>query len=161
MSRIELRGATADDAELVHTWANDPVTRAASFSSAEIPLADHLAWFGRQLAAAGHHLLIAETEAGAPFAFVRLDTREQAEDRCTISINLDPAVRGQGLGTATLEAASCWAAGAGLRFIDALIRPTNRASVRAFEKAGYVHASETEVQGQPALHLIRSLTDLP
>lgn len=104
--------------------------------------------------------MIAEFDgSGEPLAFVRLDARGRADGECTISINVAPAARGRGLGTATLDAASVHAAALGLSTIEALIRPSNAASVRAFENAGYVHTGSTTVDGQPALRLVRRLRD--
>jgi len=155
-----LRPASAADAERVHAWANDPDTRAASFSSAAIPLADHLAWFARQLADPGHHLLIAELGPRAEaVAFVRLDAREggPGPGGCTISINVAPTARARGLGTATLVAASAYARGLGFERILALIRPHNQGSRRAFEKAGYVARGERLESGSPALVFVHEL----
>ena len=39
-----------------------------------------------------------------------------------------------------------------VRLIDAYVKPDNAASVRAFEKAGYVLDGTSEVRGQRALH---------
>lgn len=157
MSALHLRPAEPGDARWVHVWANDPETRAASFSTGEIALDDHLEWFARQLAAMGQHLLIAEDAAKQRVAFVRLDARGHDDGGSTISINVDPSQRGQGTGTAVLEVASRYATGLGLKKIEALVRPDNHASVRAFEKAGYARAGETKVEEQPALRLVKQL----
>ena len=149
-----LRAAVSGDAELVHRWANDPVTRAASFSRAEIPLAEHLAWFARELARPDHHLYIAE-QHGEPVAFVRLDETPDQVGVCTISINVAPQARGRGLGAATLRAATTTAGTLGFATLRALIRPDNEASLRAFVHAGYAYERDTEAHGQPALVYLR------
>jgi RimJ/RimL family protein N-acetyltransferase len=70
----------------------------------------------------------------------------------TISISLDPAQRGKSLGTLLI-----WAAcrklvrESNVERIIAFIKPDNVASVRAFEKAGFVKAGETTIHGQRAL----------
>jgi N,N'-diacetyllegionaminate synthase len=153
---LRLRAAVASDAELVHGWANDPATRAASFSRAEIPLSDHLAWFGRELARRDHHLYLAE-RGGEPVAFVRLDETPEQVGVCTISINVAPQARGRGLGAATLRAATTTAGTLGFATLRALIRPDNEASRRAFVRAGYAYERDTEVDGQPALVYLRPI----
>jgi N,N'-diacetyllegionaminate synthase len=153
---LHLRAAVSSDAELVHGWANDASTRAASFSRAEIPLAEHLAWFGRELARRDHHLYLAE-QGGKPFAFVRLDETPEQVGVCTISINLAPQARGQGLGAATLIAATTTAGTLGFASLRAVIRPDNPASRSAFVRAGYALARETEVDGQAALVYVRPI----
>jgi RimJ/RimL family protein N-acetyltransferase len=153
---LRLRAAVSSDAELVHGWANDPVTRAASFSRAEIPLADHVAWFGKELARRDHHLYLAE-QRGEPVAFVRLDETPEQVGVCTISINVAPRARGQGIGAATLRAATTTAGTLGFATLRALIRPDNEASRRAFVQAGYAYERDTEVDGQAALIYARRI----
>ena len=156
--RVHLRPAALEDAELVLAWANDPVTRAASVSSATISWPDHLAWFSAQLAREDRHLFVAEHEH-APVAFVRLDASAEQPGACTISINVAPAARGRGLGVAVLEAGSAIAAGLGFGSVHALIRPDNHASRRAFARAGYVHTSDTAVGAEPALRYIKACSN--
>jgi sialic acid synthase SpsE/RimJ/RimL family protein N-acetyltransferase len=155
-AELSLRAAVSGEAELVHGWANDPATRSASFSRAEIPLAEHLAWFARELARRDHHLYIAE-QHGEPVAFVRLDQTPDQVGVCTISINVAPAARGRGLGAATLRAATTTAGTLGFATLRALIRPDNEASRRAFVRAGYAYERDTEVDGQPALIYLRPI----
>lgn len=156
VSSLQLRAAVSSDAELVHGWANDPATRAASFSNAEIPLVDHLAWFGRELTRRDHHLYLAE-QRGEPFAFVRLDETPEQVGVCTISINLAPQARGQGLGAATLIAATSTAGALGFASLRAVIRRDNETSRRAFVRAGYAYERDTEVDGQAALVYVRPI----
>jgi N,N'-diacetyllegionaminate synthase len=153
---LRLRAAVSSDAELVHNWANDPGTRAASFARAEIPLADHLAWFGRELARRDHHLYLAE-QRGEPVAFVRLDETPDQVGVCTISINVAPQARGRGLGIATLQAATTTAGTLGFATLRAVIRPDNQASRRAFVEAGYAFERDTEVDGQAAQIYVRPI----
>ena len=154
--RVVLRPATAADVDRVYAWANDPLTRAVSFSSAEITYSEHVAWFTQQLERSDRNLLIAmSTEhPAAAIATIRIDRAAQP-GVCIISINLAPEARGRGLGTAALEAATASAAALGFSRIHALIRPDNQASIRAFTRAGYVQAESTEVGDQPALLFVR------
>ena len=45
-----LREATMEDMDLLLEWANDPVTRANSFSTDPIPYENHVRWFTKLLA---------------------------------------------------------------------------------------------------------------
>ncbi len=178
MTDLLLRPATAADAERVFAWANDPVTRAASFTSAPIPWDTHRAWFAASLANPERHLLIAEDPevrattpaADAACAFLRLDLAD-AQDRgdavapdtpaAVISINVAPAARGQGVGRRALAAASATAQRLGFRAVIAWIRPRNQASVRAFTAVGYAPAGQDAMAGEPALRFVCSLPVTP
>lgn len=155
MADVVLRRAVTADCERVFEWANDPVTRAVSFSSAAIPYVEHVAWFEQQLARSDRNLLIAELE-GEPIAVVRLD-RGDDDGTCVISINVAPDARGRGCGTAALVAATPYAASLGFARIRALIRPDNHASVRAFTAAGYTQVGTSMIAGHEALVLERSV----
>jgi RimJ/RimL family protein N-acetyltransferase len=159
---VVLRRASADDLERTFAWANDPVTRAVSFTSAPIRYAEHVAWFERQLS--DHKLssllclLIAEHH-DQPIGVVRLQPLTERESTCVISINIAPEARGRGLGVATLVAATPRARELGFDRIRALIRPDNHASVRAFVGAGYVQVGSTHVGEHEALVLERPCAD--
>ena len=60
------------------------------------------------------------------------------------------------IATATLLAATKEAARLGYSRIVALIRPSNRGSLRAFSKAGYVETGREQVHGQDAVRFERS-----
>ena len=154
--QLHMRAAASNDAELVHRWANDPATRMASFTRRAIPLAEHLAWFARELARSDHHIYLAERR-GEPVAFLRLEETPAHAGACTISINLAPEQRQRGLGIATLEAATGLARGHGFSSIRALVRPDNEASRRTFARAGYKLVGETDVEGESALLFVYEL----
>ncbi len=152
---IRLRPAEAGDVDLLLGWANDPVARAVSFTTAPIPRADHVAWFERALANPDRHLLIAMVE-GVPVATLRLDAGE-GPGEAVISVNVGPESRGRGIGRGALEAATGEAARLGFARIVAWIRPETAASLRAFEAAGYSKVSEGVLQGQLALRYERAV----
>ena len=76
---IALRPAREEDCRRVFEWANDPVTRAASFRSAPIPFADHERWYGDSLRGERRHLRIAEV-AGEAVGLVRFDRLPDAPE---------------------------------------------------------------------------------
>ncbi|MCP4886746.1 MAG: GNAT family N-acetyltransferase [Planctomycetaceae bacterium] len=150
---ITFRPAQAEDVELWFSWANDPVTRAASFRSDPIKYEDHVVWFQESLARPERHLLLAMA-SGQAVAVLRFD-REDDKSLAVISINVAPQARGSGIGTATLHAATAEASRIGVSKIVALIRPDNLASLRTFERAGYLKVGEEFVSGQPAMRYER------
>ena len=150
---ITFRPAQAEDVELWFSWANDPVTRAASFRSDPIKYEDHVVWFQKSLARPERHLLLAMA-SGQAVAVLRFD-REDDKSLAVISINVAPQARGSGIGTATLHAATAEASRLGVSKIVALIRPDNLASLRTFERAGYLKVGEEFVSGQPAMRYER------
>jgi RimJ/RimL family protein N-acetyltransferase len=126
---VTLRKATPDDASDLLAWRNDPVTRAMSRNSDPVEAAEHARWFQRALQDAACTLLIGEDD-GRKIGMVRLSRGEETE----VSINLNPAVRGRGLSRELLTKALAQERGAVL----AVIKPENLASVRLFERAGFV-----------------------
>ena len=147
---LRLRPADAADARQVWEWANEAAVRAVSFTSDPIPWEQHLAWFHRKLADANTRLWIAgASETGAPLGQVRFDLDGST---ATISVSLDAARRGKNLGALLI-----WSAcqklfrESAVETVHALIKPDNAASVRAFAKAGFEPAGQTEVKGCAAL----------
>lgn len=139
-----LRLGTKDDVDRVFEWANDPVTRQVSFNTEPIAYDQHVAWFERQLTGERQNLFIIVARAlddealpGEPLGVVRLDALQDLPTACVVSINVAPQARGRGVGGRALAAATEAAIKLGFDTIDAYIRPSNVASVRAFEKAGY------------------------
>lgn len=145
---LSLRRATAGDAELTFTWANDPATRAASFRSAIIERSEHERWLQGSLAGERRLLFIAES-AGLPLGVLRLD--ELSTGCAEIGITVAPERRGQGLALLVLQAGIQRARQLGLARLVARIRPENDRSLRSFRRAGFEPVGAEEVCGQPAL----------
>ena len=148
---MEVRPATAADADLLLAWANDPTTRAAGFHPDPISLATHRRWLARWLAAPRRRLLIGVDE-GEPIGLVRLDRDEEGRVETGISVARD--ARGRGLGrmllAAALEAARADPA-LGARSFVARIRLDNPASIALFTGAGFHLTARTERGGVPFL----------
>jgi RimJ/RimL family protein N-acetyltransferase len=141
---INIRPAEAADARAVFEWRNDPLTRAASATTAEVLLTDHEAWFARMLGSAEHRLYIAQ-DSGTDEAvgMVRFDLVSDGTS-ADVSINLNPAWRGRGLGTPVLRAAieEFDSSADEPVALHAVIRPTNAASIRIFEAVGFDPAGD-------------------
>ena len=92
--QLYLRKGTEEDLDLIYRWANDPVTRANSFSTDPIPYQDHVNWFHRMLNNPDRilYIMMADTK---PVGQIRLDMEgEEAE----ISYSIAPKERGKGYG---------------------------------------------------------------
>lgn len=132
---VELRPALAEDAEWVFAWRNHPDTRRYIFDPRELDLAEHIAWWRAAVTAPDRKLMIASVGT-LPVGVLRLDrTGEEAE----VSLYVDPALSGLGLGPKIIRAA------AGVRFsgevvhrLTARILDENQASRRSFEHADFV-----------------------
>ncbi len=143
--QLDVRRATAADATLYFSWANDPSVRATATRPEPIAWADHLAWFERRLADPHCYLLLFGLR-GQLLGQVRVEFREEMG---TISYSLDAAWRGQGLGTAVLRRAlaELRRARPGRWTLDGLVRTSNAASARIFERLGF-DAAGTETHGE-------------
>jgi len=95
------RRAMMADADLLWRWANDPLTRANSFSTAPIPYAEHLEWLRRRLGSEATKIWIF-SDSGMPVGQVRFD---RAGDLALISISVASEHRGRGFGRAMLTEA--------------------------------------------------------
>ncbi len=150
---LHARPATLDDARLIFDWANDPQTRAASFSSSAITWENHLNWFSTKLGHPDHVFYILETPDDTPAALVRFD---HAENSAEISVNVAPEFRGQGLGSAIIARGCRESFKSRSAPVHAYIKPENVASVRAFAQADFETQPRATVNGCAAEHLILS-----
>lgn len=152
---LSVRPAVAADRELLFAWANDPLTRAQSFSRAPIPWETHCAWLASVLGDPHRRLYLVVAPAEEPVGQVRFDGCGSGE--AVISISLAPAWRGRGLAAPAIRLAMERARrDAGIVRVHAFIRPENRVSRQAFARAGYTEVSETAVHGEAAVHLTGS-----
>lgn len=148
---LELRPARAEDAELLFAWRNDPETRAASRRTEPVAADEHDGWLVAVLGDDSRHLLVAEF-GGTPVGQVRFDPVDEA--RWEISVALAPERRGEGLGAPLIETGSRWLwKNTTAAVSEAEVREKNRASLSAFERAGYRRAEES---GEPGFVRLRA-----
>jgi RimJ/RimL family protein N-acetyltransferase len=129
---LDVRPATPEDLDLTWEWSNDPDVRRQSFESASIPRHRHEEWFARRLADPEGDFLIVESD-GVPVGQARFEGTPT-----TLGYLVGPASRGRGLASPLLVAAGRQhfrrhPAGE----VIALVKPDNRASVRALDLAGF------------------------
>lgn len=149
---VTLRDARPSDCRQVWEWANDPAVRAASFKSNPIPWESHERWFEKRLQDDEGAFFIAEDESGLPLGQVRFDLEDTV---AVISISLDARCRGRGHSSAIIIAAvRRFAQTHETSCVHAFTKPDNLASVRAFERAGFICRGPTNVDSHPAIELV-------
>ncbi|NJL74344.1 MAG: GNAT family N-acetyltransferase [Saprospiraceae bacterium] len=132
---LDFRAALTTDCNLYFEWANDPDTRAQSFSDQPIPYTTHLQWFYRKLEQTNTLLWVATYQSWQPVGQIRFDLNAQ---EAIISFSLDAAFRGKGLGYLILEKAVA-------KFyqihpdkvIVGYVKITNTASNKLFQRLGF------------------------
>ena len=137
LPKIRVRRAELDDARNMYKWRNDSSVRNVSRDTRVIDFDDHLRWLDSSLQMPTRLILIGELETGEPVGVVRFDGcgRQEVE----VSIYLDPAWVGKGLGGPLLEAAESYLVNARNSGVDivAFTMSGNSASEHLFIRAGY------------------------
>jgi len=134
MKNIKLREANINDSEMLLHWRNDPAARQASFNSKLVGEKEHQKWFRAVLRDPKRKIYVAENAAGEKIGMIRMDIANGGN--VEISINLAPEMRGKGYGKAIISEACRQRKGS--RFFVARAKEMNHASVKVFEKAGFV-----------------------
>jgi RimJ/RimL family protein N-acetyltransferase len=142
--RVLLRPArTPEDCRLIWEWACDPDTLQATRDPSPPSWETHVAWFGRD--DPNRSLLMALTDDGVPFGEIRFDRQARDPRAATVSVNVAPEHRRKGLGTDLIRTATeryLRELGPEGR-VDAWVKESNVASIRAFESAGYLEQART------------------
>jgi RimJ/RimL family protein N-acetyltransferase len=95
---------------------------------------------------------LASFESGKLIGQVRFDIEDQ---EAIVSIGLASSLRGRGLGlTVLLNATALFFENSKVKKIHAFIKPTNHASIRVFDAAGFRWLEETQCKSQTANHYI-------
>jgi RimJ/RimL family protein N-acetyltransferase len=145
--RVTLRRATLDDAARLLAWRNDPSARRWFMDTAPVPKRTHVAWLTRKLQDPGCRIYIAE-RGGKPVGQLRLEKRRNAAE---VSVSLDRAARGQGVGAAILGRVAAMARRElSVEEVRAIVRPDNVASAIAFLKVGFRFRALATRAGRPA-----------
>ena len=144
MTALRLRPVTRDDARQLWLWCNDGEVRTQAFSARPISWDEHVDWLTRTLSAPLSRMWIAE-ENGTAIGQFRVDGKG---DRAQIDYSIDRGHRGRGLAASLLrQGAQVTCGELAVRVVDALVKESNPASCRAFEKAGYALVARTEYAG--------------
>jgi UDP-2,4-diacetamido-2,4,6-trideoxy-beta-L-altropyranose hydrolase len=135
---LAVRPVRAEDATLLFGWRNDERTRRQSFDPRPLDPIGHADWLMKVICDEDRSLLLV-SRAGRDVACVRFDC---AAERTTVSIYLDPAMHGRGIGASALVAAIDWLREARpeVRLVEADVLAANPASHALFASVGFAPA---------------------
>lgn len=134
--QVHVRLATNADCKTVYDWSSEAEVRAASLSSEPILWEDHQRWFSQRLSDANCVFLIGEARDGHPIGQVRFQVDG---NQATISVSLAPVARGLGYGSGVIETGTAvlFSRCGQVEKIQAVIKPQNQSSIRAFQRADF------------------------
>ncbi|MEH2158828.1 UDP-2,4-diacetamido-2,4,6-trideoxy-beta-L-altropyranose hydrolase [Nostoc sp.] len=149
---FQLRSVQQDDCRLLWEWSNAPEVRAVSFSSKSILWEHHVQWFKSKLINPNCIFYIAINKNDVPIGQIRYDIESY---EATVSMSIDPKFRKQDYGSSLIKL-TCKQIFyySNITRINAYIKPSNQASLRAFSKAGFQSMGITTLQGNQAILLI-------
>jgi RimJ/RimL family protein N-acetyltransferase len=136
---------------LLWEWANEPGVRRSAFNQGPIDWPTHVAWFDAHVHSARCVMYIVETPDGIPVGQVRFDVDPGVA--ADVDVSLATEWRGQALAAEALRLACDAYHEHASETLVARVRPDNRASLRAFERAGFQVRGVESVRGQEAVRL--------
>lgn len=152
---VRLRPARHEDAELVRHWRNDAATRTQFFDPKPVEPAAHASWFQAHRKGARCRIYIMLDPRDRPLGQIRLE--RGASRSAEISVSVDAAERGKGIGAAAILCLDAPARKWGVRTLIAHAKADNVASLLAFVKAGFAFMRRVSVEGRPAYRLEKKL----
>lgn len=149
---LEFRPVSEADFRRLWQWSNDELTRTNSFDTSAIAWGKHLTWCRSKLADPACNFWIISTEVFGDMGCIRFD-RQNGE--VVVSVVLSPQARGKGYGAKIIKRACATIfEDKDIDKVYALIKPTNQASIKSFERAGFRWNIDTAVSGQAAKQYI-------
>lgn len=135
-----IRPADLTDLQDVFEWRNDAYSRSMFQNSEVVSLNEHINWYKRSLTNPNSRIYIGsinDLKAGV----VRFDFDEDTE-QSKVSINLNPLLRGNGLGLTLLSKSISIYKQSNDATLIATVKRENSASLRIFSKYGFHKKSE-------------------
>ena len=131
---ISLRRAEENDAHLLFQWRSDPVAARNSLHNNPLEWTEHKTWFDESLKNPSREILIGMFYEDHPCGTIRFDELP-AGLGLEVSINVDPFLRGKGLGKRLLRAGIERRSD---KRLFATIRRENAASLIIFLASGFM-----------------------
>jgi len=143
---ITLRNATEGDCRDLWLWRNSPEARKGSFNSKSVLWCNHKRWLESVLTDKKVVIYIAE-QKDKKLGVIRFEIKDKF---LTVSVNLNPAFFGKGLGSQIIKFGSIKSLleYPKVKRVMAEVISDNVASQKAFEKAGYVFVRKTKKNGK-------------
>ncbi len=152
-SRVRL--ANKKDAKLLWLWASDPSVRSNSFQPGPIKWNQHLKWFNEKLNSKNTEIWILEINC-EPAGQIRYDCVNHTKAEIDFSVDID--FRGRDLGTRLLELSSEPAFKIlDVELLEGIVQEQNKASIKAFVKAGYQKTGEKFILNQKCFIFHKSI----
>lgn len=149
---IELRFAEPSDCTVLFNWVNDPTVRQCSLRSELISWPEHVEWFNNCQKSDTCWIYIAMDREGNEVGQIRFNL--VSDHVAEIDVSITPENRYHGLGRKLIQAGVNGVEDdPRIKKIHAWIKDHNRASIRAFEYAGFVLECRDEKSGIPCLCL--------
>ncbi len=131
---VVLRRVVKEDIAFIYRLRNNPTNRKQMFSTGEITPKENRAFWEKRLREGKSNDFIIEL-AGKAIGLLRLDYLSPR--RREIGIIVSREYQGHGIGTDALEEGIKIAKKLGVTKMEARVKPTNAASIKIFEKAGF------------------------
>ena len=137
---IRVTPAVDEDMRDIWEWRNHPDIRRCFFNTVPVSWEEHQQWFHQKVSDPLSRIYVARSAEGAKIGVIRF---EPEGDGAQVSVHLNPAFLGHGLGAGVIRA--------GTERFQTDVRPQrvvakiikgNAASMKAFAKAGYQCFSE-------------------
>lgn len=144
------RKVISKDASLVFNLSNDRLVRANSINTEPIKWGDHLDWFSGKLLDDNCMFLLAFTVNDLFIGQVRFDIKGYFAE---INISIDKDFRGKKYSALLILTSTykIFHEKPNVGFVNAIIRPQNVPSIKAFVKAGYKYFDKEIINGQEFL----------
>lgn len=155
MIKLRFRKANSGDTDLYYKWSNDKVVRENSFQKSMIRYEDHVSWFSQKLTNENCNFYLFLDSNDVPVGQVRID---KSNNETIIGLSIDSTFRGQGLGTAMIQA-TCddYFITHPDAVIVAYIKEQNVSSFKIFEKAGFNEPAKIFEEGSYIYRLIKRI----
>lgn len=141
ISKIRLSRVSSGDSADLFRWRNDPLTQHMSNTPGELNIATHEKWLKDSIDSDTREIFIGRC-GGTKIGMVRFDISSK-KNRAEVSINLNPALRGQGLSKPLLQEAIKVFHSQHNITLTARIKQSNLVSKRIFCSLGFIQISDS------------------
>lgn len=141
-NKISIRGAIQEDCNAIFEWRNDSNSRDMFYEGDAVTFENHLSWFSQSLVNPDRQLFIGELN-GKKIGVTRFDFNKDSF-KVEVSINMNPLMRGKGLGKRLLAETVEKYLAANEFVLTARIKQKNSASKKIFRCAGFIPVLEDD-----------------
>ena len=142
--KITFRNANFEDASLLYFWRNSPEARNFSQKSEPITLNEHTEWLSSRLLRISEEPFLIFFWDQKPVGSIRLELESDKSEKFFISIFVDPAYQGMGIGQKILEITCEKYLSVDEATIIAKVKKSNLVSKKLFIKAGFKFVSNSD-----------------